>query len=182
MNRIEKYFELFGAATSYKDLEAAYQQYKDLTEEDYEICSACGGQCCEHYPGVIFPQELGITCDEELEFVLPLFKKNIIIFDFWDGAFPDYENILANNPYFIRIRTTKDPENKFVNPSWGGQCLLLDNGKCSAEHRPLNCRMLVPQLGKPCLPDCVNVKEICIAEWIPFQEGITKFLEKLKEN
>ena len=137
--------------------------------ENHAICSACGGTCCKHYAGCVYPDQFpNITKELLTDLILDGY-----CFDCWKGNptdAPEYENKTA---YFLRPKH-KDRPYDIMDRSWGGECSFLINDRCKLpfDKRPLMCQALKPKEGKECkCPDDIGKRTAAIA-WLPYNELI----------
>lgn len=104
--------------------------------ENYEICSACGGNCCIKYPGVFHPDDLVIDKDV----LRDRLKKGHISIDRYD--MPGYKI------YFLRPRRKDGPIVDFE----AGECIYNEDHGCILpfESRPYGCRFLTHSESGEC--------------------------------
>ena len=146
--------------------------------ENKSLCSKCG-QCCKRMPGIVSPKDLkGIT----LESLTDLFKEGYQ-FDYWEGNMtrkPEHEDI----QFFYLRPQTKKSVGKIVDGSWGGECVFLEESGCTKtfESRPAQCRALVPKEDLGCTLPKSYEKEKMILEWLPYNEIISKTINKIYEE
>ena len=145
--------------------------------EPTKMCGVCGGKCCQHLPGAVFPSD----CGEDVEAGLwSMMQTGNYIFDYWEGQFEDFEDIYT--PYYFRPKTKEEEGSRNIrNGTWGGPCTFLTPQGCTLkfEQRPLNCRMLKPKEtveGKCTGTD--DAKTDAIRAWIPHNELIEKLIER----
>ena len=108
------------------------------SNENFNICSLCKGQCCKRMPGIVHPNQLQQPITKEL--LLKLHKEEYQ-FDYWEG-----DEFGGKVGYFLRPQTIKS-KGVLVDPSWGGTCVFLTEQGCSKtfEERPYMCQQLEPQ-------------------------------------
>lgn len=129
-------------------------------------CAECKGKCCKSMGCHFSPSDFKEITFEHLDYRIDC---GYISIDWWEGDIDDNE-IHTRIP-FLRMRNKNSP---VVNPSWGGECILLTDSGCplSFEDRPLGARALQPRED-----DCKTFysKQDCVRDWRPF----VSILEKL---
>lgn len=137
--------------------------------ENKEICSECGGKCCERSPGVCFPSDF----KDENDIVDKILGGSYCI-DWWEGNLGDGCEDIA---YFVRPRT-KNYKDRVFDGGWGGECVLLTETGCSLkfDDRPSECRHLKPNVGG-CAGNELFSKESSCRAWRKHQD----MFENLKE-
>jgi len=144
-----------------------------------KICKECGGACCNFFPGECYPEDFG---DPLLENLIKAFESGKWAIDWWEGD-PRPEEDKLERAYYIR--PSLKGVNRLFDPSWGGECIFLNNDRCilSPEERPKSCRMLEP---KPKGEDCIHhdgtggKREAAIA-WLPFTDVILEASRRIKK-
>jgi Fe-S-cluster containining protein len=152
---------------------------------DSSFCLKCGGKCCLSMPGAAFPEDFKEPLKDNLKFALLLGDWSI---DWWEGSpFSDINNWKNNDwdynktAYFIRP-ATKSSQYRLKDPSWGGECVFLQNNGCelSFDKRPKNCRFLEPIGEKECkLHDESDKKSAAIAWW-EYNDMIEEIINELE--
>lgn len=146
-----------------------------LNNENKEICSKCGGACCQALPGINSPQDF--NCSEKE--ILEALKSGKYALDYWDGEF---ENTGIYDAYFIRP-AIQGKEGQLIDPSWGGFCTFWtpeDGCELSFKQRPLGCKSLLVNIIKPghCTDGMFGKKE-AVKAWLPYQEILIECIKKL---
>ena len=138
-----------------------------------EICKKCGGKCCKAMPGSAYPEDFKEPLFESL---LSAFKSGNWAIDWWEGD-PREGKEEVDVAYYIRPRT-KDNDALF-DPSWGGECIFLNNNGCilKPEERPQSCRLLEPQENGECIHHG-NIKRGAAIAWLPYTDIILQAAEK----
>lgn len=139
-----------------------------MSTENRKVCAACGGKCCKHVPGGVYPHQVPAGGIRDL-------LSGRYVIDWLDGDPRDNHNEFGRG-YFIRP-ATKGAEHRRTDPSWGGVCTFLGPEGCElSEHeRPFGCVDLIP--GDPsvegsCRPRMerysygCNDKQRCAIAWV----------------
>lgn len=143
--------------------------------ENLSICTACGGKCCKHLPGEIYPSDLehGQGVMEEVKRML---DTGLYCFDWWEGdprcPVIDYEDKdYVSRGYYLRP-VTKGKIGKPFDASWGGVCVFLQSSGCKfpLDQRPAGCRNLEPATDG-CIAH-IDKRDAAIA-WLPYHEEIS---------
>jgi Fe-S-cluster containining protein len=143
---------------------------KIKNNENLDICSKCGGKCCNFMPGINHPEDFN-NDKEKMKVAL----NNNYCIDCWEGG--EEENI-----YYIRPRTEKAKNNK-VNYSWGrDKCMFLSKyiTKCSLEFdkRPYECKILIPKNNIADICKGPNSKWESANWWKNYQEFLKEEINK----
>ncbi len=109
------------------------------TYENKEICSECGGECCDNMPGAAYPSDF--DCDKNK--IINALKSGKWAIDWWPRG------IRKKAGYYLRP-AVKGKEGTIKDPSWGGKCTFLTKKGCTlkAIDRPRECRFLEPRPQK----------------------------------
>ena len=121
-----------------------------------KLCTKCGGQCCKHLPGGLYPEDLKKPFKESL---IELFKSGKYAIDWLEADSPDYF-----------IRPAIKGVTRLFDPSWGGECVFLTDSGCELlpKYRPYQCRMVEPKPGDgKCVAHAGGKEEIATA-WKPY--------------
>lgn len=135
--------------------------------ENQEICSECGGRCCQNIPGICVPFDFHY----DMSLIEKLIASGQYCFDYWARSEdPDI--------YYVRP-SVAGQEGKVVDPTWGGKCTFLGDNGCELEHeqRPWECRDLIPDRGHKCIKS-KSKKEI-VDMWLPYQKELKDIREEL---
>ena len=147
--------------------------------ENFSICSKCQGHCCKTMPGINHPDDFGYSKEKEIERLL---KSGFYAIDWYEGD-PREGHDEFQVVYYIRPATIEGKRlNRIMDPSWGGQCVLLNENGCSLkfEERPLACRKLKPNpefTTKGCQGEG---KEDHALSWIKYQKMICRIIKRNK--
>lgn len=144
------------------------------TYENKEICSTCGGHCCERLPGCLMPSDLGLVTEKKIRTLLA--SGNYCV-DSWTGDVRPGMDIWDDS-FFLRP-AIRGREFKPVDLSWGGCCtFLLTNGcKLLLQDRPAGCQQLEPKRGQgTCVVHGAGKREAARA-WAKWHELFTVILE-----
>lgn len=149
-----------------------------------EICQECGGNCCQHMPGIAFPEDFGKSRMQMLFYMVEALSTGFWAIDWWDGdprwnGDDRFESDL-DQAYFIRPATVH-AKGRLYDPSWGGVCVLWSQKYgCSLkpEKRPRQCRMLKPvplemrERNDGCKTAEENDKRSAAIAWIQYHDLI----------
>lgn len=155
----------------------------DQYQNDNEACAQCGGICCKNSGCGISPDDLGLqelldndslaTVKGKIQHLL---NTGIVSIDWWEGN-PVTNEVDGITGYFLRMRNKNAP---IVDPSWGGECLLLQKHGCILlfKNRPKQGRWLIPHKNPK--EDCNSLydKQQLAIDWMPYN----KILEEIKEE
>ncbi len=133
---------------------------KITINENYELCSECGGKCCKGLPGTVYPDDINELSFDAIHEMLESGRYSI---DWWEAAEPIY---------FLRP-ATKGKEGNYYDGSWGGECTFLSESGCELlfEERPTGCKALVPNPNhgkQACNVNGLN-KRHGVDAWVPHQ-------------
>ena len=135
--------------------------------ENLELCVECKGKCCKNLGCHFSPKDFKAIDFETLK---NLIEKGYISIDWWEGDVFDKNR---RRTLYLRIRN-KDAN--IVDPSWGGQCMLLTEHGCSLpfNERPMGGRGLIPSIN-----ECIvgYSKEDCCKEWYIYQDLLEKLVK-----
>lgn len=127
-------------------------------------CERCGGRCCKHMGCHFSPSDFKEISFEALKAKI---EEGYISIDWWEG-----EDACE---YYLRMRHKNAP---IVDPSWGGECILLTETGCSLpfEERPLGARSLEPRRG---FESCTvhYDKRSCVDDWLPYDDILRKLVK-----
>lgn len=160
--------------------------------DNAQLCSECGGQCCQESAGAAFPEDFGLkepALDDFSQLRSALISGKWKI-DCWDGE----PRVLRNIPkgeqelttaYYIRPAHVDESADNVFCRGWGGTCVFFTRGvgcQLSSDNRPRNCRMLEPRKDRAASPagvDCVMHngadKHASAIAWIPYIPWLTDF-------
>ena len=145
------------------------------------ICAECGGRCCQAYPGICWPEDLGDNIRASIKTRL---ASGLYTIDWWEGDPREYDwdhPDAVSEGYFLRP-AMKDHEGKLRHPAWmRGTCTFLRAGGCALPYnsRPYQCRALEPKSpGGRCKPHGGERQAGALA-WLPYRAAIISVLEEL---
>lgn len=126
------------------------------------ICKKCSGKCCKSMPGSAYPEDFK---EPLLESLIEAFNSENWAIDWWEGDLTNKNDL--EKAYYIRPRT-KDNKDLF-DPSWGGECIFLNEKGCTLEpeERPQSCRLLEPRGNGSCILHGESKRGAAVA-WLPF--------------
>jgi len=142
-------------------------------------CTACGGKCCQKSAGGYDPDDLAPVTTESLA---RRFTDGIYAIDWWEGDVRPGKESWSTSMF---IRPAHRGVTALRDPSWGGICVHWNAAKgCCFEwqHRPRNCRELVPSENYPDGCHGPFGKEEAALAWVPYQDVIVEaeaLLERL---
>jgi len=140
--------------------------------ENIELCAKCKGYCCKSLGCHFSPRDFE---DISFETLKKIIKKGHISIDWWDGDVFDKNR---DRTLYLRIRNKNA---SIVDPSWGGECMLLTEHGCSLSfnERPMGGRGLIPGVN-----ECIvkYSKEDCCKEWYEYQNLLEKLVKVFKKQ
>lgn len=146
-----------------------------------EICTACGGKCCQRMPGCNHPVDFGLPSDNAA--LLAALRSGNYAIDWWEGEVTGADGTTVQPGYFVRPATIAD-RGRLYDPSWGGPCWFWApaNG-CTlpVEQRPTGCRMLEPTPDIKCISHDGG-KLGAAQAWVPFYDLLDNMRERLEET
>lgn len=156
--------------------------------ENFEICSECGGKCCLNLPGNAYPTDFGfeqMTPDEITSELKKMFSSQNWQIDWWEGY--NSEENGGHQGIFIRP-ATKSGQGKIYHGAWDHEgCVFHAKNKCTLpfDSRPYECKELVPRRDK-----CFNQKPeegrhpklLAIDAWKPYEDLVTQVASELGET
>lgn len=142
--------------------------------ENLEICRECEGSCCKEMGCHYSPDDFKDLSFESLKKEI---DKGYISIDWWEGN-PFDDNREINKAYYLRI---KNVGANIVDPSWGGECILLTNDGCKLSYnkRPKGGRMLIPDAYGPC--ESKYSKQEAARDWYKYRDILSKLVKHYKE-
>lgn len=144
------------------------------------LCTPCGGKCCSHMPGTIYPIDISPNLDRDEIFIKvhDLLQTGRWAVDQWDGD-PEMEDDWdgVTTGFYLRP-ATKGKEGKWFDASWGGDCTFHSSRGCelSVIERPTDCRTLVPHESDCYQPEGWS-KHSGVAAWYPFRHILEDLLQ-----
>ena len=150
--------------------------------ENYELCSKCGGRCCKNFGCYISPDEV-IKRKGEISFdiILELLKSGYVAMDWWEGDILEDDESIPNcelycQVFYLRMRHKSEGA---ICGSWGGECVCLTDTGCmfTWNNRPLGGRSLIPTADKAC-EDTSYTKEQCVLEWREYYDILSEVYDK----
>ena len=157
--------------------------------ENFEICSACGGKCCNNLPGNAHPQDFGFDTmseDQIREELTAMFKSGNWQIDWWENYSTEEGND-GHKGIFIRP-TTKKGRGSIYHGAWDREgCTFHSNKGCDLafNQRPFDCKELVPRKSKCLIPfteEERHPKLVAIEKWWPYEDLITQVASDLGED
>ncbi len=141
---------------------------------DRELCSKCGGVCCDSMPGAAMPEDFGAPDEEKMiRRVTAALRTGNWSIDSWDGDPRDGVDELSE-AYFVRPATTNGRD-QVRDDSWGGRCVFMSDTGCEIfNRRPSGCRGLQPYRsfsGRDCKVMHSGKADAAIA-WIPYRSAL----------
>lgn len=138
--------------------------------ENREICTKCGGECCKSMGCAFSPNDF----NEEItkEFLIKLLETGLVSIDCYEGDPTLDEDDDSNymNAYYPRMRNlpTKYSDAGLIDFSWFAQCCLLKEDGCRLpfEYRAYQAKALIP--GVKCT-DGYSKKQ-CAVDWLPYHD------------
>lgn len=129
--------------------------------ENFAICSSCGGVCCKRAAGIYHPEQV---------------KDILENIDTFDGFGKTHQiDCWSGNPDIFWLRPVHtNSVGKIRDDSWGGQCVNLTDNGCtlSFDERPLQCQKLEVDTNRNC---SVGMSKKDMEElWQPYQHYFNK--------
>jgi hypothetical protein len=156
--------------------------------ENFDICSACGGKCCQNMPGNAHPADFGFESlpEEEIsERLTQMFASGDWQIDWWDGYEDEFND--GYRGLFLRPATVKG-KGKIYHGSWTHEgCVFYINNICSLPFstRPYDCKDLVPRVER-CIVSAGEMEEhpkiTAINKWKPYEHLLVKVANDLGES
>lgn len=154
--------------------------------EDYSLCSACGGECCRTRPGIEAPERF-LTAASPAEELARLLATGLWVLDRHYGIPYSPEKgekgdpdriILYPRPATLQEREAGDVQ---VLPE-AGECVLLGEDGCTLpfEERPRACQALAPAEGFACTSSWTRFD--AAREWLSHQKMVGKALSILASH
>lgn len=154
--------------------------------EDYSLCSACGGECCRTRPGIEAPERF-LTAAAPAEELARLLATGLWVLDRHYGIPYSPEKgekgdpdriILYPRPATLQEREAGDVQ---VLPE-AGECVLLGEDGCTLpfEERPRACQALAPAEGFACTSSWTRFD--AAREWLSHQKMVGKALSILASH
>jgi hypothetical protein len=131
-----------------------------------ELCSKCGGRCCQNYPGAYFPEDFEIL---SVEVISGLLREGKASLDWWEGD-PRPHKCELDRGYFLRSSTLNS--RGIFDPTWGGVCIHWSTTGCllAPKDRPSQCLLLVPSSEfENCIPSPEGGKDKTAIRWLPYE-------------
>lgn len=120
--------------------------------ENKALCSACQGRCCKSLPGCFLPEDFMEGGKVDWQAIENGLQKGKFSIDYW-------EEREGPSLYFLRPATKSHMERnthptRWVDASWGGECVFLTETGCSLspQARPAGCLDLVPKVRQHTIP------------------------------
>lgn len=143
------------------------------------LCTPCGGKCCSHMPGTMFPEELSPSSDPDEIFIKvhDLLLTGRWSIDLWEGN-PGLEETWNEVPGYYLRPATKKMQGHWFDASWGGDCTFHSVTGCelSEIERPTDCKTLIPHETNCHQPEGWSKFSGVIA-WYPFRSILKEMHE-----
>lgn len=146
-----------------------------------EICTPCGGACCQHLPGATSPDDWGApdreVMTERISAALATGRWSI---DHWEGRYSDdYPRLRRDVQWIAPALAEQGKDDLFYAADAGGSvssypCTFLTPVGCELElaARPIECRALEPNPHGGNCKGHVGGKRDRAIEWAPYQDLI----------
>lgn len=151
--------------------------------EDHDICSACGGQCCRTRPGIEGPERF-LTAPDPAGLLSDLLSSGLWVLDTHYGIPYDPEKGEKGDPdriiLYPRPATREErSEGRVLALPGAGECVYLRNNGCllQFDDRPLACRALEPTAGFQCSSSWTRFD--AARAWSPHQDVVSTALRRL---
>lgn len=144
------------------------EQKKKIPEyQPSSYCARCKGKCCKYMACHFAPSDFK---EISFEYLKSKIEEGYISIDWWE----EWDDTPS---YFLRMRHVNAP---IVDPSWGGQCMLLTDKGCPLpfEERPLGARALHP--ARVPSEDCISHynKEACKNDWKQYDDILKRLVDE----
>lgn len=148
-----------------------------IKNENSEICSPCGGQCCKYTPGVFHPEQIS---------KLSIFTKQNFLKLFHTGNYAIIRHCSDDKTYVLQPKTRRTLGGSWFH-TWyeHGTCVFLKDTGCSFDYkdRPLECQKLTASTDENGQPNCSYPKEYdqmkeLVWPWLPYQEILAEIVEE----
>jgi len=139
---------------------------------DNSMCKKCEGACCKKMGCHLHPEDL--KSGDTYDVIKSMLDSGRYSIDWWDCL--EINNDNYTEAYYLRARHKNE---RVVDPSWGGECVMLTEKGCSLsfDERPFGGKSLIA--GKD---DCevVYSKYQCAIDWLVHREVLLKLKEEYK--
>lgn len=151
--------------------------------EDYSLCSACGGECCRTRPGIEAPGRF-LRSTNPAEELARLLASGQWVLDRHYGIPYSPEKGETGDPdriiLYPRPATRQEREAGEIQVLPGaGECVLLGKDGCTLpfEERPRACQALAPAEGFACTSSWTRFD--AAREWLSHQDMVSEALSRL---
>lgn len=153
--------------------------------ENKDLCSKCGGKCCEGIPGVYHPEDLfpNMSDAQIQEKILAMIEQGdtvITDMDVWTDPDSTWPTLCVK---------ALAPRGKGLGNSWrqsfnGGRCvnLTLTGCKLSTQDRPYECRIVIPVPTYSCRPEEGFHRQDLFLEWYIYDHVLEAVEDHLYET
>jgi len=152
------------------------QKVIPIQNENKDICTPCGGQCCKSSPGSFMPNQILKGQTNQFEIIDKMMDDGLVVINQID-IYPDSDTLVAPDYSFLVLQPTTSISKQWsTKTSRGdnfGQCVNLTETGCSLrfDERPYVCQQLIPVEGGKCHYDPnVNLDEKLYEAWLPHQQ------------
>lgn len=144
-----------------------------ITNQD--VCTDCGGKCCQAQPGAAYPEDFGRFRMEIKRNLTAALVTGYWCIDWWEGDAREGMRELSITEYIRPADILHVGEIRHA--SWGGQCSLWTakyGCGLKPQERPRECRMLKPRPtpGDNCITHDGTDKQAAAIAWIPYHDLI----------
>jgi len=149
------------------------------------VCSACGGRCCNHRPGVTDITDWGKTRNEIETNIEKALRTGYWCSDPWDGDPTGNDDV--DRVHMIRPSGRDHKGALYHAPFFESvPCAFLTYKGCfySFRDRPLMCRTLIPNQESPgdCTAEDPELKRKMAIRWMPYNNFIQQLIRRLENE
>lgn len=152
------------------------QKIIQIQNENKDICTPCGGQCCKSTPGTFMPNQILKGQSNQFEIINKMMDDGLIVINQIDVYNKDQPIAKLSYSFLVLQPATSISKKWSTKTSRGdnfGTCVNLTEKGCSLrfDERPYVCQQLIPIEGGKCHYDPkVNIDEKLFKAWEPHQQ------------
>lgn len=155
---------------------------KEIKNNEHSICAECNGACCRGMGCELHPKDVFGEEHPTIERLVEFLSCGFYQIDYWDGDIREHFDIefdyddYKGTCYYLRAKHTNS--NSLLNGSWGGTCVLFEDGKgckLSWEQRPYGGKALIPNETKKC--HSIYGKAKAALDWLEYRDLVIEALD-----